>query len=348
LINVAGRLQINFHFLYLDYYNNKFKLGTITNTNKTLVGSGDFKGASITLDTTINPLPTNKSLLVGIAEKLAYPTKEQDMGFFVKYMDVTNFNPNDITGQNLSILPINTAANLNLKITLPNYIEDITKNTFDNKLLNLGMNEYFSRPLNLKVIKNFTKNFNLQLPKDGIFMLLDPGRYAEYAINLTSSLQSKNSGSQFFLDKRSGRELYNGAAAVKKGPFNGWRFNKTTANYISWTLYDRNLDSDISAQPIDYFWVVIYQPTNIAQSFSLELVNTNNATQSITITTPAQSGRYLLWYSPQLSSVPTNTIFDLIKGTETAIQFPTSMITNIIKARLHGLLAVLSLRGSME
>jgi len=320
--------------IYLDYYNNKFKLGTITNTNKTLVGSGDFKGASITLDTTVNPLPTNKSLLVGISEKLAYPTKDQDMGFFVKYMDVANFNPNDITGQNLSILPINTAANLNLKITLPNYIEDINKNTFTNKLLNLGTNEYFTRPLNLKVIKNFTKNFNLQLPKDGIFMLLDPGRYAEYAINLTSSLQNKNSGSQFFLDRRSGRELYNGAAAVKKGPFNGWRFNKTTGNYINWTLYDRNLDTDISAQPIDYFWVAIYQPTDISQTFSLDLVGTNNNTQSETITTPAQSGRFLLWYSPSLSVAPTNANYDLIKGTETAIQFPINMVTNITKARL--------------
>lgn len=320
--------------IYLDYYNNKFKLGTITNANKTLLGSGDFKGASITLDTMINPLAVNKSLLVGISEKLAYPTKDQNMGFFVKYMDVTNFNPNDITGQNLSIIPISSAANLNLKITLPNYMDDINKSTFTNKLLNLGTNEYFTRPLNLKVIKNFTKNFNLQLPKDGIFMLLDPGRYAEYAINLTSSLQTKNSGSQFFLDKRSGRELYNGAAAVKKGPFNGWRFNKTTANYINWTLYDRNLDTDISAQPLDYFWVAIYQPTDIAQSFSLELVSTNNNTQSVTITTPAQSGRYLLWYSNQSSSAPSNTTFDLIKGTETPIQFPTTMITNIIKARL--------------
>ena len=319
--------------IYLDYYDNKFKLGTITNTNKTLVGSGDFKGSSITLDTTINPLPTNKSLLVGISEKLAYPTKEQDMGFFVKYIDVSNFNPNDITGQNLSILPINSVANLNLKITLPNYIEDITKNTFTNKLLNLEQNEYFTRPLNLKVIKNFTKNFNLQLPKDGIFMLLDPGRYAEYAINLTSSLQTKNSGSQFFLDKRSGRELYNGAAAVKKGPFNGWRFNKTTANYINWTLYDRNLDTDISGHPLDYFWVAIYQHTDLAQSFSLELVSTNN-TQTVTVTTPAQAGRYLLWYSNQFSSAPSNTTFDLIKGTETPIQFPTTMITNIIKAKL--------------
>jgi hypothetical protein len=321
--------------IYLNYYNNKFKLGTITNTNKTLVGSGDFKGSSITLDTTINPLPTNKSLLVGISEKLAYPTKDQDIGFYVKYIDNTNFDPADTVGQNISILPLSSANNINFKINLPNYLDDINKSTFTNKLLNLGINEKFSRPLNLKVIKNFTKNFNLQLPKDGIFMLLDPGRYAEYAINLTSLIQTKNSSNNFHLDKRSGRELYNGNASVRKGPFNGWRFNKTTGNYINWTLYDRNLDTDISSQTLNYFWFTIYQPTNIAQTIYLDIINPNNYVQTLGITTPAQSGRYLLWYSPNLSQQPTNSTFEHIIGTETAIQFSSSQIDNIIKARIR-------------
>jgi hypothetical protein len=322
----------------LDYNKNLFKLGTISNTTNTLTANGDFKGASIKLDTSKQLLGGNKKLLVGISEKLAYPTKKQDMGFFVKYMDVANFNSSDpdtpnTSGQDISVLPLAESSNIHFKINLPSYLDDMNKSSFTNKILNLN-GDYFTRPLNLKIIKNFTKNFNLQLPKDGIYMLLDPGHYAEYAINLSSLVQTKNSGNDFFLEKRSGRELYNGGATPTKGPTNGWKFNKTTNTNIIWTLYDKNHDPNISTQTLIYFWISIYQPNSSIQELYLDITNATGYTETIAVQTTSQSGRYILWYSPSETNPPTNSTFDLISGTETPIQFSASTLFNISKIKL--------------
>ena len=319
--------------IYFNYNTNKFRIGTLNISNKLILAENDFIGSKIELK---SELANNKNLLVGIADKLEFTNKDLDTGLFIKLIDSTNFNsldtPTTATAveQNLSINDFTSTPGINIEITLPTKKNDLTKEEFANKLFSFKGNDTFEKVNLLKpdqttflLAKNYEKSYTLEVPTDGILMLVDPGRYLEYPINLTKHAIDKDE-IQINIANRAGKKLYNNGQAPRKGQFNGWKLAKQIRNYISYNLYDKKYDFDISTQSLEYFWVTIYQPISTAQTFNLNITG-----HTFSINTSTNIGKYTIWYSPSKTDNPTTTQFNLIPASTTFIKIANTAINYV-------------------
>ena len=319
--------------LYLDYNSNKFKLANITNNNKIVNGENEFLGSKFNLQSTLD---TNKNLLVGIGDNLVLDNKDVDNGYFIKLINSANFNVSDTpnlnnpTAQNLLVEKFNETTNTNVTISIPTEKNDLTKQEFIDKMYLYKSNDKFEK-INLiksnqtyySVVKNYEKTFTLEIPTDGVIMFLDPGRYLEYSVNLFSHSIDKTKPQNKIVN-RAGKKLYNLGQAPKKGVFNGWRLNKSTQNNISYTLYNKTFDYDISGQQIEYFWVCIYQPEAQSQTIKLNISGT-----LYTFSTESSIGRYVFWYSSYQNSFDNKEKFTLLNLTSTFIKINGPTVTNV-------------------
>ncbi len=310
--------------LYLDYNSNKFRLGNINNTNRTILGENEFAGSKFNLT---SDLPSNLNLLVGVGDDLKFDNKDLDNGFFIKQINSTNFNSTDTPNltnplpQNISVVKINENSNLLATISIPVGKSDLTKEEFANKMFLYKPNNQFdkvnlvkSNQTNYSIVKNNEKTFTVEIPSDGIIMFLDPGRYQEYAINQISHNTDNNISSSSIVN-RAGIKLYNLGQAPKKGIFNGWKLKKTTENFINYNIYDKNYDYDISNKTVEYFWICIYQPENQAQTLKLDISGT-----LYSAVTQNYSGKYVFWFSLSGSDITTTNKFTLLDLTSRIIQ----------------------------
>jgi hypothetical protein len=319
--------------LYLDYNSNKFKLANITNANTSVNGENEFVGSKFNL---ISSLASNQNLLVGIGDNLLLDNKDLDNGFFIKLINSSNFNPNDVPDlnnpieQNLVVEKFTETTNTNVIISVPTEKNDLTKQEFIDKMHLYKSNDKFEKINLLKsnqtsysVTKNNEKTFTVEIPSDGIIMFLDPNRYQEYAINQISHAVERTQINNKIVN-RSGNELYNLGQAPKKGRFNGWRLNKTTQNFISYTLYNKTVDYDISGQQIEYFWVCIYQPVGQSQTINLNISGTNYI-----LITGNTIGRYVFWYSSFQTTFVNKEKFNLLNLTSTFIKINGPTVNNV-------------------
>lgn len=310
--------------LYLDYNSNKFKLANITNDNRSIVGENEFVGSKFNLKSDLSP---NQNLLVGIGDNLLYDNKDLDNGFFIKLINSSNFNPSDTpnlnnpTEQNLVVEKFNETTNTNVTISIPTDKNDLTKQELIDKMYLYKSNDKFDKINLLKsdqttysIIKNNEKTFTIEIPSDGIIMFLDPGRYQEYAINQLSHSNMKNL-TQYNIVNRAGFQLYNLGQSPKKGIFNGWKLDTTNQNYISYTLYNKKFDYDISTNQIEYFWVCIYQPDIQIQNINIDISGT-----TYTVSTEDIPGRYVFWYSSLFNTFENKEKFNLIDLTSNFIK----------------------------
>ncbi len=320
--------------IYFNQNNNKFKLDLLTNSKKEITGENNFVGSKLKVPDNAT-LPTE--LLVGISDEVKYINKSNDIGFHVKQINPSQFVPADNlnTQQNISIVPLVPTSNLNFEVSLSNKSKDMTKNEFMDKVFKLN-NNYLKKvsfiknsTTNYNVVKRFEKNYIMELPTDGTIMVMDPGRYTEYAINLLNHSQDQNDQNFYSLSKRSARELYNNGAAPTKGEYNGWKYNKNTQNTIEWTLYNYKFDTDITTETLNYFWITIYQPTNQSQTIYLQLIKDSTVTE-LSCTTVSNFGRQLLWFSSSSSNVPTNVSGQYLFN----VRFEGSGLTNISSAKI--------------
>lgn len=299
--------------IYLNEQNNYFRLATLTN-HASVGADKDFRGARIRVD---NELPPNHKYLIGIADTMKYKSKNQIMGLFIKQVDATDFDiadgiPDHV--QELRIVDINNSNKANLNIDLPIPASDMSDVELSNYIVSLSREGYFIKPSNYILTKNYQKNFKLLLGQAGLFLMLDAIKYIEYAINQCKHNTSTNDLYEDLIEKRAIRKLINNNAAPMKGRFNGWRFNKNLNNFIDWNLYSNSKDIDIYSHTLEYFWIIIYQPDNVGQTFNFRLTS-NNYEETVSCSTLDIAGRYLIWYSPSDSSIninPSGTLFDLI------------------------------------
>lgn len=319
--------------LYLDYNENKFRLEIINNTTRELTGENKFIGAKFELKSDI---PTNKPLLVGIADDLKYSNKDLDNGFFIKQINSSNFNSSDTPDltnpipQNISVENFNESSKTFVTISIPTGKNDLTKQEFSDKMYLYKPDEKFekvnlikSNQSNYSIIKNNEKTFTVEIPSDGIIMFLDPGRYQEYAINQTAHAIGTNiSDSQ--ISNRSGKKLYNLGQAPKKGLFNGWKLNKTSENFISYNIYDKNYEFDMSNQIFEYFWICIYQPESKSQTFNL-----NISGKSYSVNTDDNFGKYVFWFSPVDGNITSTNKFTLLDLSSRFVKIPIQNINTL-------------------
>jgi len=328
--------------LYLDYNSNKFRLGNINNTNRAILGENEFAGSKFNL---VSDLPSNLNLLVGVGDDLKFDNKDLDNGFFIKQINSTNFNSTDTPDlsnplpQNISVVKINENTNMNATISIPVGKSDLTKEEFANKMFLYKPNNQFDKVNLIKsnqqsysIVKNNEKTFTVEIPSDGIIMFLDPGRYQEYAINQISHNTDNNISSSSIVN-RAGIKLYNLGQAPKKGIFNGWRLNKTIENFISYNIYDKNFDYDISNKSVEYFWICIFQPENQAQTLKLDI----SGTQYIAVT-QNYSGKYVFWFSLTGNDITTTSKFTLLDLTSRIIKInvPNSSTINFVNLNTIG------------
>ena len=302
--------------IYLNYENNIFKLGLLKTVNDFILASNTFIGSKITLST----IPTNTGssqyqILIGIADNLVFNNKDVNAGMFIKVINTINFNSSDSIGpQNLIVNNNVYDLNINLEMILSDRSADLTKIEFYNKLYNLINTHTFNKiniPNNYILSKLREKTYVIVLPSDNILLLIDPGRYIEYSINQLSFNRDQNiisyndEYSQNNIINRSCAELCNKGQTIKKGIFNGWKLNKINSNFISYNLYDKIYDFDISKQQLQYFWIVITSPNLTTQSINIK-INGNTYTKTIDIIL----GTNIYWYSPNTFTPPSSSQFN--------------------------------------
>ncbi len=319
--------------IYLDYNSNKFRLKNINNSNRSIIGENEFIGSKFNL---VSNLTDNKNLLVGIGDNLKFNNKDLDNGFFIKQIDSANFDSTDTPNltnplpQNISVEKINENSNLFATISIPVEKSDLTKQEFTDKMFLYESNENFNKVNLIKsnqqtysIVKNNEKTFTIEIPSDGIIMFLDPGRYQEYAINQISH-SFNNTISDSPIVNRAGIKLYNLGQAPKKGVLNGWKLNKTEQNFISYNLYDKKFDFDVSNQLVEFFWICIYQPENQSQVFNINISGTQYSA-----VTQNESGKYVFWFSLTGNDISTSNKFSLLDLSSNMIKINVPNITTI-------------------
>lgn len=321
--------------IFINQNGNILKLGMLDALGSIITANNNFSGASITLNST---LPANNKVLVGIADTLVYTNKNQDLGFYVKQIDISNFVSSNANTSDESILLVqnNLANKLILNIILPSDRVDISNSEFSNKLVNLIVDlsgNYFAHPNNFINNKNGGKNFTLYLASSGMFLLLDPNHYSEYAINMLKFAQDTSNTTE----TRSLRKLINANATPMEGRYNGWLYKSNgQANYVNWNLYNSSKDNDISDEALQTFWMTIYQPNPTPQTFVLNLIDSSNNNVDISCNTLNITGRYILYYSNN-DILPTKSIFNLLPDNSNIISYIRFFNSNLFNNKLVNL-----------
>lgn len=290
---------LNGRLLYvIDEDNNKMLMKRMDTGDK-VNADGEFLG------TNVECVSSTSKLIVGM---LSYAgdlvrSRDIDMGFYLKGISssfVINHFPTVV---------------LNVKTDKVSSTKE-----FSDKLITLMDSSiiYFSRPDNFIVSKNANGSFNLILVNTGSFMLLDPTKPVEYAINQLSHathLSNRN-------EQRAARQLYNNSLAPAKGRYNGWALD-TKAVGINWNLYNADKDQALSGA-IQYLWAQIYIPNNNAQSVNFVIDGVNHV-----MSTPASApGRHVIWMSPTLDEPPSKNQFNLIADTEDIVEDVSGVCSN--------------------
>jgi hypothetical protein len=321
--------------IFFSQDGNILKMGILSSLNSSINANNDYNGASVILNTN---LPTNNKILVGISDTLIYNNKNQDLGFYVKQIDATNFVNTDATtlDESIQLVENNLSNKLVLSIILPTLKSDITNAEFSNKLVNLIVDpsgNYFTKPPNFINNKNAAKNFTLYLASSGMFLLLNPNHYTEYAINMLRFAQDNSNTT----DTRSLRKLINANATPVEGRYNGWMYNSNSQpNYINWNLYNSSKDNDISAETLQIFWITIYQPNPSLQTLYFGMTDNNSNNVDVSCNTLNTTGRYVLYYSNN-NIIPTKSIFNLLPDETEIVSYIRFNNSNIFNNNLVNL-----------